>query len=72
MEKRESQSSLKKRRHSRSTPKKKADQISSPLIMEEKKQETVMSDVVKKIKNDLGIVEAYITIPAIYLKRIIG
>jgi len=32
----------------------------------------VMSDVVKKIKNDLGIVEAYITVPAIYLKKIIG
>lgn len=31
-----------------------------------------MQEVVKIIKNEMGIVEAYITIPAIYLKRIIG
>ncbi|KAL4480830.1 hypothetical protein ABPG72_001699 [Tetrahymena utriculariae] len=31
-----------------------------------------MQEVVKQIKNEMGIVEAYITIPAIYLKRIIG
>lgn len=31
-----------------------------------------MQEVVKTIKNEMGIVEAYITIPAIYLKRIIG
>lgn len=31
-----------------------------------------MTDVVKAIKQEMGIVEAYVTIPAIYLKRIIG
>lgn len=31
-----------------------------------------MQEVVKALKNDMGIVEAYVTIPAIYLKRIIG
>ena len=31
-----------------------------------------MRIAVNKIKNDMGILEAYITVPAIYLKRIIG
>ncbi len=32
----------------------------------------IMNEVVKNLKKELGIIEASITIPAIYLKRIIG